>query len=291
MKMNEKAFLSSTFREFNKRWRSGTKARVIMETFNGRAFVNFSAFLGHPDDVHFQPRPTEQNRQNKPQKKSAKKVKRDNERAAQFQEKKRKEKEAALTSKSTSAEFEYSFASPAREDLSNLSTSPTNDSTIQVEKLRTNSEDIESMTDVQSISSSTQNSEEEDPNFNLSAREEEDLINVSTDDKKEVQKSTKMLGFLPRAPEKLYKDGSFWGSSNKKEEKKKQNPRQQHLGHMTQHIQQMTTPNSQRTVNDLLKAIERQKDALQQQSLRDRQHHLHSRGHPPRAVPQQGQDP
>ena len=132
--MNEKAFLSSTFREFNKCWGSGTKARVIMETFNGRAYVNFSAFLGHPDDVHFQPRPSEQNRQSKPRKKSAKKVKRDNERAAQFQKKKRKEEEAAAaatasssdpvitptTSYSVSGDIKYSFTSPTREDLSNL---------------------------------------------------------------------------------------------------------------------------------------------------------------------------
>ena len=210
-KVKEKAFLFSAFREFNKCWRSGAKARVIMESFNGAAFVNFSAYLGHPDNVHFNPRQGKQNQPKKPKKKSEKKVKRDNERAAKFQEKKRKEKEAAVTSESTSAEFEYSFASPAREDLSNLSTSPTNDSTIlgQVEKLRTDSEKEKSMMDVQSNSGSDQNSEEEDPCFDVSDREE-DLVSI---EEKEEQKSTK----------KLEREDSFLVSSDKKGEKIKQN--------------------------------------------------------------------
>ena len=96
-----------------------------MESFNGVAFVNFTAFLGHPDDVHFDSRPAEQ-----------KKVERDNERAAQFQKRKRKEEEeAASDSKPTNksaapmqGKFEFIFASPAQEDLSDLSTSSRADS-------------------------------------------------------------------------------------------------------------------------------------------------------------------
>ena len=51
----EEAFLFSTFVEFNKCWRSGKKSRLVIESINGFAFVNFSAFLGHPKTVHVAP--------------------------------------------------------------------------------------------------------------------------------------------------------------------------------------------------------------------------------------------
>ena len=94
---NEEAFLSSTFREFIKCWRSGTKARVIIESVNGHAFVNFSAFLGYPDDVHVKPRPSKRKPSGGPRKKSAKKTQRDNDRAARYQEQKRREGAASAS--------------------------------------------------------------------------------------------------------------------------------------------------------------------------------------------------
>ena len=75
---SEEAFLFATFREFYKCWRSGTKARVTIESVNGKAFVNFSAFLGNPDDAHFKPRPSNWKPSKAgPRKKSDKKLKRD----------------------------------------------------------------------------------------------------------------------------------------------------------------------------------------------------------------------
>ena len=96
---SEEAFLFATFREFYKCWRSSTKARVTIKSVNGKAFVNFSAFQGNPDDAHFKPRPLKW----KPskagaRKKSDKKIKRDNDRAARFQEKKRKDQGEAWNS-------------------------------------------------------------------------------------------------------------------------------------------------------------------------------------------------
>ena len=96
-KNSEEAFLFSTFREFNKCWRSGTKARVIMESLGGHVFVNFSAFLGYPDNDHFQQSPTERKPTGKTKKKSARKIKRDNDRAARFRERKKKEEEEAAS--------------------------------------------------------------------------------------------------------------------------------------------------------------------------------------------------
>ena len=97
---SEEAFLFATFKEFYKCWRSGTKARVIIESVNGKAFVNFSAFLGDPDDAHFKPRSSKRNPSKRPRKKSDKKIKRDNDRAARYQER-RKMEEAASSSTST----------------------------------------------------------------------------------------------------------------------------------------------------------------------------------------------
>ena len=128
---NEEAFLSSTFCEFIKCWRSGTKARVIIESMNGHAFVNFSAFLGYPDDVHSKSRPSKRKPSGGPRKKSAKKIQRDNDRAARYQERKREgaasasnNSEEAVVMSSPGAEsvmtlsgLEFSFASPVPETL------------------------------------------------------------------------------------------------------------------------------------------------------------------------------
>ena len=91
----EEAFLFSTFVEFNKCWGSGKKSRLVIESVNGLAFVNFSSFLGHPKTMHFAPR---ENRDpgRKPKQKSKRKTERDNERAARFQAKKRQERDAAV---------------------------------------------------------------------------------------------------------------------------------------------------------------------------------------------------
>ena len=132
----------ATFKEFYKCWRSGTKARVTIESINGKAFVNFSAFLGHPDDAHFKSRPPKRKPSNVgPRKKSDKKIKRDNDRAARFQEKKRKEEEAVSALKlvdnpeasvtssgaesvTTISDMEFTFASPLAENLRKDSIDP-----------------------------------------------------------------------------------------------------------------------------------------------------------------------
>ena len=178
-KEREEAFLFSTFTEFNKCWRSGAKARVIMESFNGAAFVNFSAYLGHPEDVHYNSSPAEQKPSKRTRKKSAKKSKRDNERAAQFQKKMKEEAATALASdpvdKPTalmSGNFEFSFASPSREDLSNLSTSSRADNK-EIENLRTNNEKEDSMVDIQDASSP--DPDEDDFSFNNISFPEEEI--------------------------------------------------------------------------------------------------------------------
>ena len=135
---SEEAFLFSTFKEFCKCWRSGANSRVSIESVKRKAFINFSAFLGYPDDVHFNPWQSKRNPSKGPRKKSANKIKRDNDRAARFQARKRKEEEeAASVSKSaadleaitasspnpssesvmTVSDIEFSFASPVPEVL------------------------------------------------------------------------------------------------------------------------------------------------------------------------------
>ena len=105
---------------------------------NGKAFINFSTFLGYPDGVHFNPWQSKRNPSKGPRKKSLNKIKRDNDRAARFQARKRKEEEeAASVSKSaadleaiaasspnpssesvmTVSDIEFSFASPVPEVL------------------------------------------------------------------------------------------------------------------------------------------------------------------------------
>ena len=171
---SEEAFLYATFREFNKCWRSGKKARVIMESFNGQAFVNFSAFVGNPDDTHFHPRPSKQILPKKPRKKSEKKIKRDNDRAARFQENQRRNKEREVLNSepvdnprppSANSGIQFSFASPAKEDLSNLSTSTTNQDKTDLSTITTNQDKTDSMMDVQNID--TQESEHKDSSHEL----------------------------------------------------------------------------------------------------------------------------
>mgnify|MGYP003329483016 CR=1 FL=1 len=135
---SEASFLFSTFNEFYKCWRSGANSRLFIESVNGKAFINFSAFIGYPDNAHFKPWQHERNPSKGPRKKSANKIKRDNDRAARFQARKRKEEEeAASVSKSaadleaiaasspnpssesvmTVSDIEFSFASPVPEVL------------------------------------------------------------------------------------------------------------------------------------------------------------------------------
>ena len=78
---SEAGFLQSSFVEFVKCWSMGTNSTFHVESRNGEAYLNFSAYLGSPRNVHFyQP-----NKKIKP--KSERKTKRDNERAAIFQAK------------------------------------------------------------------------------------------------------------------------------------------------------------------------------------------------------------
>ena len=90
IKMNsETSFVFSTFNEFYKCWRSGANSCLFIESVHGKAFINFSAFLGNPDDVHLKPWQSKRNPSMVQRKKSAKKIKCDNDRAVQFQESKR----------------------------------------------------------------------------------------------------------------------------------------------------------------------------------------------------------
>ena len=159
---SEAAFLFSTFKEFYKCWRSGTRARVFIESFNGQAFINFSAFLGHPGDAHFNPRPTKRNPSRGPRKKSEKKTKRDNDRAARFQQRKRKEEEAASASISkpvdnpeaiatsspgaesemTFSSQEFSFASPVPENLRQDKNENNSDSMIVSDKIERQEQEV-----------------------------------------------------------------------------------------------------------------------------------------------------
>ena len=162
---NEEAFLSSTFCEFIKCWRSGTKARVIIESMNGHAFVNFSAFLGYPEDAHFNPRPSPSRRKPSggPRKKSAKKIQRDNDRAARYQERKRegaasapdKSEEAVVTSSPgaesamTLSGLEFSFASPVPETLRQTSNDDISTSMILIDSEEQNEQNEQNVQNVQ----------------------------------------------------------------------------------------------------------------------------------------------
>ena len=85
--------------------------------------INFSAFLGYPKNVR---RTQSSQSQRKPKKKSSRKIQRDNDRAANFQERKRQEEAAATaarvtslptTSSASSAPVNFSFAPPVDEQL------------------------------------------------------------------------------------------------------------------------------------------------------------------------------
>ena len=131
----EEAFLLSTFREFTKCWKSSKRSRLSIESsVNGEAFVKFSVFLGNPSETQLNPDAQNPSPKENKRKKSSKKIQRDNERAAKFQEKKRQEQAAASSAASgdpppsTSSQAEtsvkaasinFSFASPAAEDLTN----------------------------------------------------------------------------------------------------------------------------------------------------------------------------
>ena len=156
----EEAFLFSTFVEFNKCWSSGKKSRLVIESVNGFAFVNFSAFLGHPKTMHFAPR-EKRDPGRKYKKKSERKTQRDNERAARFQEKKRQEREAAVSeascenlsspsvplppvpSAASSPEVDFVFSEPAPADVSEDSNSSkmTIDGNVTLPSMQSSSEE------------------------------------------------------------------------------------------------------------------------------------------------------
>ena len=158
----EEAFLLSTFYEFIKCWKSSKRPRLFIDSVNGNAFVNFSAFLGDPSEAHFQPN----SRRRKPppeeskRKKSSKKIQRDNDRAAKFQEKKRQEQAAASAasgdpppatsspaeSSVEEASVHFSFASPAAEDLTNNAMEGISSPQLSPEDLRQQMEDSPSLT-------------------------------------------------------------------------------------------------------------------------------------------------
>ena len=157
----EEAFLFSTFYEFIKCWKSSKRSRLFIDSVNGNAFVNFSAFLGDPSEAHFQPN----SRRRKPppkeskRKKSSKKIQRDNDRAAKFQEKKRQEQAAASAasgdpppatsspaeSSVRAASVNFSFASPVAEDKTNDAMEGISDPQLSPEDLRLQLEDPPSL--------------------------------------------------------------------------------------------------------------------------------------------------
>ena len=88
-------------------------SRLVIESVNGFAFVNFSAFLGHPKTVHVAP-PEKDKLGRKSRKKSKKKTERDNERAARFQASKRQcERDAAASEASMGASPPPTTSSPS----------------------------------------------------------------------------------------------------------------------------------------------------------------------------------
>ena len=122
-----------TISEFVKCWKSSKRSRLFIDSVNGKAFMNFSVFLGNPSDIHFQSTPRQRKpspKEKKKRKKSPKQIQRDNERAAKFQEKKRQEEAAAKAASGVpppatsspaastvrEASVNFSFASPVAED-------------------------------------------------------------------------------------------------------------------------------------------------------------------------------
>ena len=130
---NEEVFLLSTFSEFVKLWRSRKNSRLFVESVNSSAFISFLAFVGYPKNVR---RTQSSQSQRNPKKKSSRKIQRDNNCAANFQERKRQEEAAAtaargnphapitssspITSSASSgapASMNFSFAPPVDEQL------------------------------------------------------------------------------------------------------------------------------------------------------------------------------
>ena len=127
-KHSEEAFLFASVSEFVKCWSSGKKSRLILESVNGYSFVNFSAFLGYPGDHHFNANGRHRNpKAQNSKKKSSHQIQSDNERAARFQERKRRE--MAMTSSpagiptslasspSAAAPANFTFSEPHPENL------------------------------------------------------------------------------------------------------------------------------------------------------------------------------
>ena len=141
----EKDFLFATFNEFLKCWGSGGRSRLFMESKESGAFVNFSAFLGHPgmrrsfqqskmasdEEIQAQdPKSNSDSKEKKSKKKSKKKTERDNQRAAIFQKRKKDEVKlvaaAATHSASSSVAVtstptpDFEFSEPLSENISGL---------------------------------------------------------------------------------------------------------------------------------------------------------------------------
>ena len=77
---SEAGFLQSSFVEFVKCWSMGTSSTFHVESRNGQAFLNFSAFLGPPRNVHFYDKQSKNS-------KSERKAQRDRERAELYRDK------------------------------------------------------------------------------------------------------------------------------------------------------------------------------------------------------------
>ena len=77
----EGGFIFSSVMEWFKCWESNTNSRLILDTYNGQAFLSFGCFLGAPWETHYQ----------RVRVKSKKKKERDNLRAEAFQARKKKE--------------------------------------------------------------------------------------------------------------------------------------------------------------------------------------------------------
>ena len=188
---SEEAFLFSTFKEFFKCWKSGTNARVFIESVNGRAFVTFSTFLGFPEDVHFKPRQWKRDPSKGPRKKSANKIKRDNDRAARFHERKRKEEEAASASKSEDTPEAVISSSPGSESVMTISDHEFSFSSSVPENLRQESQDTSQSTSTSMI-----------VNDNIEDRKQDDALNYSSlefqGEEEEVQEHSQSLSITER---------------------------------------------------------------------------------------------
>ena len=117
---SEAGFLQSSFVEFVKCWSMGTSSTFHVESRNGQAFLNFSAFLGQPRNIHFFPKEKYKN-------KSERKTQRDNERAALHKAKKNESTSSSSSSTpvKTNCDILDANASDATLNLSNETISVT----------------------------------------------------------------------------------------------------------------------------------------------------------------------